>query len=278
VTVAEALREATERLVETSDTARLDAELLMAHALGVSRSDMLLRHQGDPVPAKFARKIERRAEHEPVAYIVGHCDFYGREFRVNSDVLIPRPDSEAVIDAALEVCPDEGEIIDLGTGSGALLLTLLAEKPGLTGLGVDRSAEALWVARENAEALGLSDRCQFSECDWTKDNEWGDGWFSRLPPAALVIANPPYVESSAELAPNVAQYEPAGALFAGPDGLDDYRIIIPSLREFLLMEAPVVLEIGHAQAESVGEIAENEGFSVDIRPDLANRPRALILR
>jgi len=93
-----------------------------------------------------------------------------------------------------------------------------------------------------------------------------------------VIANPPYVESSAELAPNVAQYEPAGALFAGPDGLDDYRIIIPSLREFLLMDAPVVLEIGHTQAESVGEIAENAGFSVDIRPDLANRPRALILR
>jgi len=278
VTVAEALREAAERLAETSDTARLDAELLMAHALGVSRSDMLLRHQGDPVPAKFARKIERRTEHEPVAYIVGHCDFYGREFRVNSDVLIPRPDSEAVIDAALEVCPDEGEIIDLGTGSGALLLTLLAEKPGLTGLGVDRSAEALWVARENAEALGLSDRCQFIECDWTKDNEWGDGWFARLPPAALVIANPPYVESSAELAPNVAQYEPAGALFAGPDGLDDYRIIIPSLREFLLMDAPVVLEIGHTQAESVGEIAENAGFSVDIRRDLANRPRALILR
>ncbi len=278
MTVAEALREAAERLAETSDTGRLDAELLMAHALGVSRSDMLLRHQGDPVPAKFARAIERRAEHEPVAYIVGYCDFYGREFRVNSDVLIPRPDSEAVIDAALEVCPDEGEIIDLGTGSGALLLTLLAEKPALTGLGVDRSPEALRVARKNAEALGLSDRCQFSECDWTKDNEWGEGWFSHLPPAALVIANPPYVESSADLPPNVAQYEPAGALFAGSDGLDDYRIIIPSLREFLLMEAPIVLEIGHTQADSVSEIAENAGFSVDIRHDLANRPRALILR
>src|SRR6188768_2363973 len=128
MTVAEALREAAARLASTSDTARLDTELLMAHALGVSRSDMLLRHMGDPAPEGFAGLVERRAQHEPVAYILGRKEFFGREFRVAPGVLIPRMDSETTVAAALEACPAPASVLDCGVGSGALLLTVLAER------------------------------------------------------------------------------------------------------------------------------------------------------
>ncbi len=143
MTVAEAIRAAAERLAATSDTARFDAELLMAHALGLSRSDMLLRAMRDPAPEGFAALIERRASHEPVAYITGTAEFYGLTLAVTPDTLIPRGDSETLIDAALEIAGEAGRAIDLGTGSGALLLALLANRAGWHGVGVDASADAL---------------------------------------------------------------------------------------------------------------------------------------
>ncbi|AOL22300.1 release factor glutamine methyltransferase [Erythrobacter litoralis] len=275
----DAIRGAAARLAATSDTARLDAEILMAHALRCSRSDMLLRRMPDPSPAKFERLVERRLGHEPVAYIIGVQEFFGREFRVDREVLIPRPDSETAIEAALDVLGDRrsGEIVDLGTGSGALLLTLLAERPGFTGIGLDRSEGALRVARDNAERLGLAARARFHRTDWTMPGPHGDAWYTALPLADLVIANPPYVEADADLAPDVREHEPAGALFAGADGLDDYRIIIPALRAMLIEGGAAVLEIGARQGDEVTGLAQAAGFAVEIRNDLAARPRAVIL-
>lgn len=272
MTIAEALREATARLAETSDTARLDAELLMAHALDVSRSDLLLRHMQDGVPNGFTGLVARRARHEPVAYITGHQEFFGLEFIVTPDVLIPRGDSETTLGAVLEMAGEQGRVLDCGTGSGALLLAFLHEKPGWSGIGTDRSLGALAVAAANAGKLGLADRARTVRGNWRED-----GWVDDLGRFDLIIANPPYVETDADLTPSVRQYEPAGALFAGPDGLDDYRILVPQLRNLLTDNGVAVLEIGASQAESVAEIAHAAGFATELRRDLAHRPRALIL-
>lgn len=272
-TAAEALRDAATRLAETSDSARLDAEVLMAHALGVSRSDLLLRHMRDATPEGFAALVARRMAHVPVAYIVGEQEFYGRPFRVTPDVLIPRGDSEATLAAGLDGADEAGRVLDLGTGSGALLLSFLAEMPGWRGVGIDRSAEALAVAGENAMRLGVAGRAKLARADWREA-----GWAAGLGRFERVIGNPPYVEDTADLAPSVRDHEPAGALFAGPEGLDDYRALIPQLRGLLAAGGVAVLEIGAAQADSVGEIAREAGFAAELRRDLAGRPRALILR
>lgn len=272
MTVAEALREAATRLAATSDTARLDAELLMAHALRVTRSDLLLRHMADLVPGCFADIIDRRAAQEPVAYIIGRQEFYGREFAVTPDVLIPRADSETTVEAAFAACAAPQRMLDCGVGSGALLLTLLAECPAATGVGIDCSAAALAIAGANAGRLNCGDRAQFLLRDWREP-----GWADDLGRFDLVIANPPYVEAAAALAPSVRDYEPAQALFSGDEGLDDYRILVPQLPALLSQSGVAVLEIGASQAESVAGIAQAAGFSSRLRHDLAGRPRALIL-
>ena len=272
-TVNEALRTATEHLSNTSDTARLDAELLMAHALGVTRSDLLLRHTRDEAPAGFEQLVERRAAHEPVAYIIGQQEFYGRAFAVSPAVLIPRGDSETTVAAALEAAPDARRILDCGTGSGALLLTLLAELPEASGVGIDRSPESLAFARANAARLGILGRAELCEADWDEP-----GWSDELGRFDLIIANPPYVEDTAHLAPSVHDYEPHGALYAGPDGLEGYWALIPQLPSLLGPDGIAVLEIGYAQADAVLAIATAAGFSAELRRDLAGRPRALILR
>ena len=271
--VAAALRDAAKQLEGISDTARLDAELLMADALGMSRSQMLLKGADLEAPAKFAESLERRAKHEPVAYILGHQEFYGREFLVTQDVLIPRADSETIIETALAHCPPDGRILDLGTGSGALLLTLLAELPQSTGTAIDESLAAVSVAAANAAKLGVADRAHVIHGDWTLD-----GWADALGTFDLIVANPPYVETTSALDRSVADYEPAKALYAGPDGLDDYRILTPQLRDLLAPEGLAVLEIGHEQGRFVAEIAHQAGFETELHHDLAHRPRALLLR
>lgn len=273
VGVSWALRDAAARLGEVSDTARLDAELLMAEALGVTRSDLLLRRMSDATPEDFEGLVERRLKHEPVAQIVGHKEFYGREFLVGRAVLTPRADSETIVQAALEAVPSPTRILDLGTGSGALLLTLLAERPPARGIGIDASAAALEVASANAAALGLAGRAQMLDRDWNQP-----GWCDDLGRFELIVANPPYVEESADLARSVRDYEPGEALFAGPEGLDAYRALIPQLSALLAPEGVAVLEIGATQAEQVAQLAADAGFSSELRRDLANRPRALILR
>ncbi|MBA4044831.1 MAG: peptide chain release factor N(5)-glutamine methyltransferase [Erythrobacter sp.] len=279
MTVGEAIRAAAQRLAATSDTARLDAELLMAHAFEVSRSDLLLRYMGHTAPKRFFESIERRAMHEPVAYIIGTQEFYGRNFRVTADTLIPRADSETIIQAALEVKPDAERVLDLGTGSGALLLTFLAEtqiagaRSQATGVGIDKSVAAIGVADENASGLGLNHRVRLWTADWAKP-----GWTRRLGTFDLILCNPPYVEADAALDAQVRDYEPASALFAGPEGLDDYRALIPQLVKLLVPGGVAIFEIGHTQAEAVSAIAAAAGFTATLRHDLAGRPRCLILQ
>ena len=273
VMVADALRDAASALGTVSDTARLDAEVLMAHGLGVSRSEMILRHMRDPAPMGFAALCARRMAQEPVAYIVGEQEFYGRPFWVTPQVLIPRGDSETIVDVALDACPAPARVLDCGVGSGALLLSVLAERPGAQGIGVDRSLGALAVAAANAGRHGLVARSRMMQRDWSEP-----GWAADLGQFDLILANPPYVEAGAALDRSVRAYEPAGALFAGADGLDDYKVLIPQLRRSLVRGGCVVLEIGHNQAEMVGAIARVSGFSTGLHHDLAGRPRAMILK
>jgi release factor glutamine methyltransferase len=272
-TIAESMRAAARRLAAVSDTSRLDAELLMAEACGVSRSELLLRLTRDAPPRSFEPLVARRLAHEPVAQIIGRKEFYGREFRVGRAVLTPRADSETIVDAALEAAPNAECILDCGTGSGALLLTLLAEIPHASGVGTDRSSAALGMARDNAERLGLAHRAEMRLTDWCEP-----GWRDGLGQFDLIVANPPYVETTFELPPSVSDYEPAGALFAGPEGLDDYRVLIPQLPALLAPEGAVVLEIGATQADAVATIAAAAGFRSELRRDLGGRPRALVLR
>lgn len=273
MTVADAIRAAAQRLAATSDTARLDAEWLMAHALGVSRSDLLLRAMRDPAPEGFAALIERRAGHEPVAYITGTAEFYGLQLTVTPATLIPRGDSETLIDAALEGAGEVGQAIDLGTGSGALLLALLANRADWGGVGIDASAAALSVASANAAALGLAGRSAWHPRNWHTA-----GWADGLGTFDLILCNPPYVEADAVLDRDVRDHEPASALFAGPQGLDDYCALIPQLGKLLVPGGTAIVEIGAGQAEAVSAIAAAAGFTTELRRDLAGRPRVLILR
>lgn len=275
MSIAAALRDGAAALVRAGvgDTPRLDVELLMAHALGVTRSDLLLRHMGAAVPDGFAALLERRCTHEPVAYILGEQEFFGLSFRVTPAVLIPRGDSEVLVEAALAARPDALRVLDCGTGSGALLLAVLAQLPQAEGVGIDRSPEALAIAAENAERLGLAGRARMLLVDWDRP-----GWQADLAgPFHLILANPPYVESDAALSPSVLAHEPAGALFAGAEGLDAYRVLVPQLPALLAPGGVAVVEIGASQADRVGEIAQNAGFSVKLHRDLAGKPRAFEL-
>lgn len=274
VIVRDALREAALALAGVSESPRLDAELLMAHALGATRSDLLLRHMADPVPAAFAALAVRRLAHEPVAYILGRQEFYGLDLAVSPAVLIPRGDSETLIEAARSVLDGRPptRILDLGTGSGALLLAALSAWPRAHGTGIDRSDAALAVAASNAGALGMAERASFARADWTQA-----GWAGDLGRFDLILANPPYVEDHAELAPQVRAHEPAGALFAGPDGLDDYRVLIPQLPGLLAENGLALVEIGHTQGDAVSSLAEAAGMTARLHRDLGNRPRALEL-
>lgn len=273
MTVAEALREAARLLGPVCDTARLDAELLMAEALGISRSDMLLHCAAREAPGLFSGLVERRLRHEPLAYIVGRQEFYGRDFAVGPAVLIPRADSETIVRAALDACPEPRCVLDCGTGSGALLVTLLAEYPAATGIGVDSSAKALEIARANAARHIGNERAAMVLADWHRR-----GWAGGLGRFDLVIANPPYVETAAPLEPSVREWEPHAALFAGEEGLDQYRALIPQLPQLLETGGIAVLEIGSTQAQAVGAIARAACFNTSIINDLGDRPRAMVLR
>lgn len=271
---AQALREGARQLAPVSDTARLDAELLLAHALGVSRSELLLRRMDEPVPGSFAALLARRARAEPVAYILECQEFYGQKLSVNPAVLIPRADSETLIEAARAALAPRPprRILDLGTGSGALLIAALWLWPQALGVGVDRSPEALAVAQRNASACVPASEARFERRDWR-----APGWAQGLGRFDLLLCNPPYVEEAAQLAPQVRDYEPAGALFAGADGLADYRILIPHIAALLAPGGLGVLEIGADQAAAVGALAAAAGLEAALRRDLAGRPRALMV-
>jgi release factor glutamine methyltransferase len=268
--IREALAAAASRLAPHSDTARLDAELLMAHALATSREDLLLRRLDDPAPPGFDPLVARREAGEPVAYITGRRAFWTIALEVGPGALVPRPDTETLIEAAVAHFGDRSprRILDLGTGPGTLLLAALTRWPEATGLGIDASAAALAYARRNAERLGLAGRAELRLGDWT------EGLAERFD---LVLCNPPYVEADAHLPRDVADWEPAEALFAGPDGLDAYRRLAPRLRPLLASGGLACLEIGAGQLAAVSALFEAEGFTISSRMDLRNIPRCLLL-
>ncbi|WP_422345331.1 peptide chain release factor N(5)-glutamine methyltransferase [Parasphingorhabdus sp.] len=271
-----ALQQAAQALEAVSDTPRLDAELLMAHALGMNRQDLLLHLPKLDVPDGFSALLERRKAHEPVAHIVGEREFWSLPFQVSSDVLIPRPDSEILIETAVQWGAGHrpNMILDLGTGSGALLLAALSEFPEARGVGMDASAPALAMAHNNADRLELSDRARFLLQDWTAAN-----WTQSLGgPFDLILANPPYVSTKAKLSREVTDYEPHAALFAGAEGMDDYHIIIPALDALLAENGAALLEIGFDQAEPVTKLAEKHRYAVECKQDLGGNDRLLILR
>ncbi len=262
------LAHAAAALITVSDTPRLDAELLMALALGVSRDKLLMRHLDAAAPDAFAPFLARRLAHEPLAYIIGTRDFWTITLAVAPGVLIPRPDSETLIDAAVDHFGTVGPrtVLDLGTGSGALLLAALAQWPEALGLGIDASDGALIVACENAESLGMTDRASFQKGDWAVGLA---GQFD------LILCNPPYVESAATLSPEVMN-EPHSALFAGADGLDDYQIIIPQLPALIAPRGLIAMEIGHLQAQEVSALFAGSGMETSCRKDLGGRERAVL--
>lgn len=270
--VARALARATEQLSATSDTPRLDSELLMAAALGVGRDRLILDPPNVEVPPAFVPMVERRLRQEPIAYITGQRAFWTIDLEVGPGALIPRPDSETLIAAAVEHfagTPGPARILDLGTGPGTLLLAALDEWPLATGLGIDASPAALAYAQRNADRLGLAARAIFRVGDWAA------GLAERFD---LILCNPPYVAADAETGPGVADYEPAEALFAGADGLDDYRRLAPEVGRLLAPGGLAAIEIGHDQRDSVIELFAQSGHAPTLARDLGDRPRALLIR
>jgi release factor glutamine methyltransferase len=223
------------------------------------------------VAARFSLLIERRCRFEPVSRILGAREFYGRSFRVTPDVLDPRADTEMLIGAALELAMGKGplRILDLGTGSGAIGVTLLAELPEATAVATDLSAAALAVAKGNAEALGVAGRASFVQANWF---EGIGGKFD------LIVSNPPYIPLGdiAGLAPDVREFDPSRALDGGPDGLEAYRRLASGAGGHLAAKGHVVLEIGAGQENAVNNLFKGQGFARESRHfDLSGHVRCL---
>lgn len=257
----------------------LDSRLLMAHVLGLDAAGLISKGR-DTLSAKdrseFDALIERRLAREPVALILGFKEFWGLSFEVSPETLIPRPDSETLIEAAMQYAGDRAQstplrILDLGTGTGCLLLSLLHEWPTATGVGGDINQRAIVLAERNARRLGLHDRAAFVESDWTSNVE---GTFD------LVIANPPYIpEAEIEsLMADVSQYEPELALSGGRDGVDAYRALEKLLPKVLNSEGLLILEIGRDQAQIVRNLMFSGGEMrfLAVKADLAGNQRCVV--
>jgi release factor glutamine methyltransferase len=269
--IARALDDAARQLSETSDTSRLDAELLMAEALHIDRDKLILAPPTGDVPKRFWEMVERRAAGEPVAYITGRRAFWNIDLHVGPGVLVPRPDSEVLIASAIEhfdATAGPSRILDLGTGPGTLLLAALDIWPKSTGVGIDVSRHALSYASANARRLGFEARATLEIGNWA---EGIDECFD------LILCNPPYIAEDAELGPGVREYEPDEALFAGSSGLDAYRTLAPQLPRLLGKDGIAAVEIGHDQADAVTPLLARDGLAARVANDLAGRPRAVLL-
>lgn len=267
----EALTIAAQRLAPLA-SARRDAELLLLHILQHDRAWLLTHPEAEITPeqlARFQAALDRRASHEPIQYITGRQEFFGLTLRVTPDVLIPRPETEHLVEAALDRIPanSPARILDVGTGSGAIALAIAAHRPHAAVTAVDTSPAALAIARENASALHLADRIRFVESDL----------LSAIPSESfdLILSNPPYVPANEPLEPQVLHFEPHQALFAGKSGLDIYRRLIPQAQKSLAPNGWLLMEIGHGQQESLAQLlarSQNLAFV----PDLQGIPRVVI--
>jgi len=276
-TIAETLRAATARLTEAGvDGARLDARLLLAEALGKDGT-WLFNHGNDELAtdaeAALAALLERRLERQPMSLILGRREFWSLDFIVTRDTLAPRPDSETLIEAVLEELADRRaplSLLDLGTGTGCLLLALLSELTFARGTGTDLDPDTLAVARGNAERLGFAPRTSFIHSNWW---EAVDGAFD------VILSNPPYIPSGdiAGLDPEVARFEPLGALDGGADGLDAYRLLAAGADKFLTEDGVIAFEVGAGQAPDVAALLEAQGFVIRaVRRDLAGIERCVV--
>jgi release factor glutamine methyltransferase len=279
LTLVQAWTQARRRLEAAGvDAPVIDARLMLEAAAGASRADIVTdphRALTDDQTQTLEAFLVRREAREPVSHILGRKGFWTVELKVTRDVLTPRPDTETVVDALLKSLPAEEpmRILDLGVGSGAILLALLAERPGWSGVGVDISPAALAVARENAALLKLEDRATFLHASWTEGQ-----------PSALfdaVAANPPYIPSDqiAGLEPEVSVHEPRLALDGGADGLDAYRLLAPEVLRVLKPAGVFALEIGHDQGAAVEALMQTAGAAYcRVISDLGQRDRVVIGR
>lgn len=256
------------------DSPVIDARLLLEAGAGVGRVDIVTdprRPMSADQVAAVEALLRRREAREPIGHILGRKGFWTMDFAVNADVLSPRPETELLVEVAMETLPKgwPARVLDLGVGSGAILLSVLAERPHSTGVGVDASEAALAVARANAARHGLSDRATLQLGDWAEGIEG---------PFDLILSNPPYIPSGdiAGLEPEVAKWEPRLALDGGPDGLEPYRRIMAELPRLLAPGAAFAFEVGRGQAEAVQALAEAQGLTTTTpRMDLAGIPRVV---
>ena len=271
MTVAEQLRSATQQLASFGiEGGARDARILLAHVLRMDKARLTLHMQdelGTTDAAHFRTLIEARGQNRPVSHIVGGREFYGRWFNVTSDVLDPRPDTETLIDLALS--DPFANVLDLGTGSGAILVTLLAESQQSVGVATDISPQALKIAQKNATALDVADRARFKISDWFT---WVDGTFD------LIVSNPPYIAAveMPDLARDVQEFEPRIALTDNADGLTAYRNIASGVMDYLSPEGRLLVEIGPKQAKAVSALFKNNGLAnVTTHCDLDGRDRVI---
>jgi len=254
---------------------RLEARLLLARATGMTPETLLGEPDGVTETTHYEKLLLRREAHEPLALILGRREFWSMEFAVSDATLVPRPESEALIEATCVAYPHGAHpprrILDLGAGTGCLLLAALAEFPSAFGVGVDISPAAVSIARRNAAMLGFGNRTAFVVADWASAMS---GRFD------LVIANPPYIATAQipGLMPEVGLYEPRRALDGGIDGLEAYRVLVPALPALLAEAAMAVFEIGSGQAAAVAALAAGTGLTTSLSSDLAGTPRAIVLR
>ena len=281
-TLAQAFAATASRLRQAGiETPELDARVLLCHAAGLSHETCIARAR-EALPAEAAprlqRAIARRLAREPVARIAGAREFYGRSFILGKDTLDPRPDTETLIEAALDVVRERDwqekplKLLDLGTGTGCILVTLLAELPRTVGLGTDLSLGALAIAAANARAHGVGSRASFAASDWL------DGISGKFD---LILSNPPYLAASeiAGLVKDVADYDPHLALNGGSDGLEAYRRIAMRARDMLTKDGRLLVEIGPGQEKDVAAIFARAGLTLERgegRRDLAGRPRVIV--
>lgn len=270
--VREFLDDAAARLSRQLDLspreARIEAGTLAGHGLGVNRAWLIAHDRDELTPEQAAQLnalIERRGKGEPVAYIVGEREFYGREFRVGPATLIPRPETEHLVEAALKRAPQNARVLDIGTGSGCIALTLKLERPDLAVTAVDVSAPALDIARANAAALHAEAAFIASDLFAALDGRQFD----------LIVSNPPYIpEADAHLSQGDLRFEPQNALASGPDGLDAIRLIVEQAKAHLVPGGWLLFEHGYDQGEAVQVLLKNAGYAeVFLEQDLAGQPR-----
>ncbi|MBW8310090.1 MAG: peptide chain release factor N(5)-glutamine methyltransferase [Candidatus Paracaedibacteraceae bacterium] len=238
-----------------------ELRLLIGHVLELPQEKLLFDGPTEISSTAFktlSNYVDRRCQYEPLAKILGYKEFWGLKFRVTAATLDPRPDSEVLIETALKYLPDHQiplRVLDLGTGSGCLLLSLLSELTTATGVGIDFSEAALAVAQENAQTLKIQDRCEFIQSNWFENVS---GRFD------IILANPPYIDRS-EVLSRQTLYDPETALFAADNGLADYRVILQLARPYLKDGGIIIFEIGHAQADAVNFIAQKNGFNLLVK-------------